>query len=662
MKNPWFLSITLFLLSGAGLSPAGGTIEPTPESTPTHNAGTVILQRVSMDDLQVCRHLRASLSPDGQVALFDYPLMRNRYSPWIGEPHRRSILRGDVAPAPMLVDLDCLLNQQSPLPTRACAALADVGASSPWSEPSWSSDSGHVALLSATGRLVADRMGRLNVVGGLHDYLSGAERYTSFSTLASARMSLPATFQPVDERGYREELSSTRTSITSDDLIVLSTQFTPIQSVRVDEAALLVRVGSTGREISFAPGRFSNTIRVVDGGRGIRISTDRAQPPHSITVDLSTGETTSADEWPQDMFVRPIATNDGSGVFGYYSDHEARPSASASDAANNLFERINTYLGSKPEFDLYDISVDAAGQRAIVSLQHQFVGREFALISADHERVLRIGLECDHEGGYGHYTKDWLLYATRLGNVPVTLFRQQEVSNHGATDGGPQPRRAVIWMRGSPLAYSSFGLPEIWAQAQLAGMDVFSVDYVGSSGRGLDLESPQAHGGAWDWAISQCVDVLNAVRTDFANEYDEIGIMGERVGGLIALASLLDTGCEPDFSIVQNPVLNDQRGARYPVGYSTPTGVGEDIWMSRMHDVERLVSATPVRASSEGLLVLDFSYPWADMEPASRMLDRLASDGSAVVFDLRGRGTTPLTPAVRAANTRLRVDRYIRGR
>ena len=613
------------------------------------------IQQVALRDARVCTHVRASISPDGRLSFFDHPLMRNRYEPWIGEPHRQSILQAGSASPRMLVNLDCIAGS-APQNNQTCAAQVFGGKSSPWSRPAWSIDSNHLAFVSAAGHQVAEAEGSVTLIGGLQAYFGGSPAYSVRTHSAPSRLSLPPIFNPDAHTPIGGNAQSVFDPSIQSDLIVVSENLTPIRSVQVSESDVRVRIGSSGQEYEFSLASYTNTVRSI-GNQTLLLTSDQADRPFSAIVSAETGSVESFEEWPTGDLIRPVLSNDGSRVIGYLTERGLFAAESAEHSERLLFEHLNEYLLSKPDFDLYDISVDQAGRRAIAALQHQHAGREFVLVSAEGRHVGPIGLDCSYDSDFAYYERQPLRYHTRLGDIAVTLFRQQTPSLRRSESDNQQTRRAVIWMRGSPSAHSGFGLPEIWPIAQMSNVDIFSVDYIGSIGRDLPLEVLDNSESAWDWAVLMCTDITRAVRDEFSDEYDQIGLMGDRTGGLIALASLFETTCVSDFTIVRNPVLTNDRGT-FDGSDTIPDVRLSRIWLDRMDNVENQIRELDVNSSSVGVFVLNLDHPWEDMRPASLLLSRLARSAPNLEFSLRGSGLGSLDPEVRAANTRPDYSEY----
>ena len=605
-------------------------------------------ESLAVNDVGICSRLRASLSPSGDAAFFDFPLMRTRYAPWLGEPHRFSILQGDAAPGPVLVDLNCVI-QSAEYPESHCATVIMAPPSSPFSRPSWTPDGSHLAWVTSSGNQVSSGDQSILLLQVLSAFPETNVAVQQRTIPNGQRVMLPGALQGTADLG-----NVTLDESASQPFLLLDGELAPVPEVTIRPDRIVVRAPSETIEIQSFPLRVTSVTRASADGDMLHVFTDSTELPALHSINIRDGMVNVNPQEPTALLRRPIYSSDGSDVVGMYSDRDIIGASSASEDLRDLFVGLNAFLEANPYYDLYDVSVNEEQNAVLGSFQGQFGGRQFRLFRSDIASSVVIGEPCEgHWGHDTHFSSEAFFVESEFGRIPVRryTFNEQSGTSVEASTTISATRRALIWFHSNPLDGSGFGLPQIEGLARIAGYDIFSVDYIGTSGRGAQFEAEPMSGSAWRWAVAQCDAVSRYVREQFGDSYDIIGVYGRQIGAIFAMAPLYNT-CDVDFSIIHDLVLTTTQSTNWPEGYSRPIGLGTSFWEQHLNKIQEALNASMIDPRFPAYFTTNTDAAWIDVRPTIEFLSDLPSYSSNITLSFSGVREELLAPYPTLANSR----------
>ncbi|WP_338244179.1 hypothetical protein [Maricaulis maris] len=626
------LSPLLFLVSQLFFQPAGAQSIILEQDATTSE----ITRTAPPSSFNSCQYNRASLSPDGAFVFFDHPLMRNRYSPWLGEPHSVAILEGDRAQNPALLSVECAREQgASRNGLESCAAPVEAGPSSPYSRPAWGLDGQSVAWVSALGRHAIDGDRSLVIARFNAELGSTIAQWIEHPLNTDAYTILPSHFQSYDELAEHPIIAIDG----HNEFLFLDENLEVSPSLSFQHNSLLINTSSGDTSTPISMMRYSNFARISGDGESISVFTDKLDSPTFHLLDRSSGAVERKVEITNRSVVRPAISSDGLDLLATFSEREVWAQVNSPVQLASMFDDINSFLNERPFYDLYDVSIDASGTRAVASFQSHLGGRNFILFQADGE-LLNLGQNCagEQSRGPGFFETTDLSTSTPYGDIQLRRYRYHSFENSDASQPAvdQEPRKAVIWFHPSPIENSSFSLPRIYPYGIAANVDVFSVDYFGASGRGQRFENAPSEGDVWAWAAEMCESVVEMVRQHSGQQYETIGVYGQRTGGILALTSLYESACSADFAIVDDLNMSNSRSAYRPASYEVPQEFEESFWNMYFAEFAREAEQRSVRTNIPALLVVDTESEWVDVVPSLPVLERIAAESDLVRFRFHG--------------------------
>lgn len=121
---------------------------------------------------------------------------------------------------------------------------------------------------------------------------------------------------------------------------------------------------------------------------------------------------------------------------------------------------------------------------------------------------------------------------------------------------GEKKKRLTVVMHGGP----STNLSEAYSATDPSGLseqldsDIIFVDYLGSAGYGLQFEAA-IFGKIPEVAEKQCRSISASVKSQFGDQYSQIGIFGSSFGSIFAIPALNTELCDFDYVALELPVV-----------------------------------------------------------------------------------------------------------